>query len=285
MGNCGIWMILVAGAAAAAGCSRSSAQEYQLEGQVLAVDRTRQEITLKHEDIPRFMPGMTMAFKVRDRALLADRIPGELVKGTLIVEKTEVHLGALERTGFAPLAEPARLPGPNVLHPGEPVADATLLDETGARRTLAEWRGNVIAVTFVYTRCPIPDFCPRMDRHFRAVQEQVRTDDRLAGRVRLLSVSFDPEHDTPPVLAAHAAAVKADSRVWRFVTGRREDVERFAAQFGVSIVRDDPAAMEILHNLRTAIVDREGRLVAVLTGSDWMPTELVAALRQAHEGR
>jgi protein SCO1/2 len=122
-----------------------------------------------------------------------------------------------------------------------------------------------------------------MDRHFRAVQDQVRADPALLGGVLLLSVSFDPEHDQPAVLTQHAARLGADPAVWHFLTGNRDDVEAFAAQFGVSVMRD--RAGEIAHNLRTAIIDGEGRLITSLSGSDWAPADLVAEIRRARARR
>ncbi len=105
-----------------------------------------------------------------------------------------------------------------------------LLDETGATRRLSEWRGRTLAVTFIYTRCPLPDFCPRMDRQFADVQQIVTDDERLRGRVHLLSISFDPAYDTPAVLATHTKKVGAAPATWSFLTGDEGDVESFAAQ-------------------------------------------------------
>ena len=173
----------------------------------------------------------------------------------------------------------------DLLEPGEAVRDATLVDETGTRHRLEDWRGTVLAVTFIYTRCPLPNFCPVMDRHFRAVQEQVRTDPALRGGVRLLSVSFDPEHDQPGVLAKHAANLGADPAVWHFLTGNREDVDAFAAQFGVAVMRDAATPDEIVHSLRTAIIDGEGKLMTTLGGSEWAPADLVAEIRRARARR
>jgi protein SCO1/2 len=190
------------------------------------------------------------------------------------------------RTGFSPVVDV--YPATHVmdlLHPGEAIRDAILVDETGTRHRLEDWRGRILAVTFIYTRCPLPNFCPVMDRHFRAVQEQVRGDADLRGGVQLLSVSFDPERDQPAVLAKHAATLRADPEVWRFLTGDREDVDAFATQFGVSVMRDNTAPDDIVHNLRTAIIDGEGKLITTLSGSEWAPADLVAEIRRARARR
>jgi protein SCO1/2 len=279
-----IFVIVLAIIVGGAGCSRAAPREYKLEGQILAVNRERQEVTIRHGDIAGFMPGMTMAFKVRDLTLLDGRTPGDMVSAVLVVEEADAHLRALDRTGHAPVPAGEMLPM-HIVSPGEPVADARLVDQTGTPRQLADWRGQVLAVTFIYTRCPLPNFCPLMDRHFASVQDAIAADADLRGQVRLVSVSFDPAQDTPTVLARHASAVKADPAVWSFLTGENQDVEAFASQFGVSVMRDEPDAQEIVHNLRTAVIDGQGQLVTILNGSEWAPSDLVAALKQAHAKR
>jgi protein SCO1/2 len=156
-----------------------------------------------------------------------------------------------------------------------------LLDDTGATRQLREWRGRTLAVTFIYTRCPLPDFCPRMDRQFADVQQLVTDDAALRGHVQLLSISFDPEYDTPAVLATHAKKVGADPAVWSFLTGEQADIESFAALFGVSVMREGSDPGGVVHNLRTAVIDANGRLVKVMNGMQWAPSELVTELRGA----
>ena len=269
--------ILTAGLAA---CSRGRA--YELRGQIIAVNPSRQEITVKHEDIRGFMPGMTMPFKVRDRSLLEGRVPGELITATLVVGDNEAHLENIRRTGHAELAaadvEPAG--SFDLLEPGDEVPDEPFVDQNGAPRRLSEWRKKVIAVTFIYTRCPLPDFCPQMDRQFAAVQKTAAQDPVLKDRFHLLSVSFDPEYDTPPVLAAHARRAGADTTSWSFVTGHTADIDRFASRFGVSIMRNQ-SPQEIVHSLRTAVIDADGRLVKVFDGNGWMTGDLVSELRNA----
>jgi protein SCO1/2 len=124
----------------------------------------------------------------------------------------------------------------------------------------------------------MPDFCPLMDRNFQALQREIKKTPALAD-VRLVSVSFDPQFDTPPVLKAHAGRVQADPLVWSFVTGERDEIARFAARFGVSIDRAEQNPVDITHNLRTAVIDPEGRLVKVHTGNSWTPAEILADLK------
>ena len=255
---------------------------FDLKGQILAIDQARQEITVSHADIPGFMPAMTMPYKVRDANLLKGRTPGELIGATLVVEESDAYLQSIRHEGVAALPDerPAAR-AMDLLGVGEAVRDGELVDPSGARRSLGDWRGQVLAVTFVYTRCPLPNFCPLIDRHFAAVQEQVRSSSDLQGRVHLVSVTLDPDYDTPAVLLRHAGRLKADPAVWSLLTGSREQIETFASQFGVSVVRENAQRPELIHNLRTAVIDGNGRLVTMLSGGEWEPAALIAEIRNA----
>lgn len=266
----------MAGALLACG-RQAETREYELTGQILAVQAERGEVLIRHDDIKGFMPGMTMPFKVRDESLLAGKAPGDLVRATLVVADTTAHLSSLTTVGHAPIDVPPPPPAPAVLEAGALVADAPLVDQDGAPFTIASLHGHRAALTFTYTRCPLPDFCPLIDRHFRTVQQQIleRADMR---DVRLVTVTLDPAYDTPPVLRDHARQLKADTAGWSFVTGPPEDVARFGRQFGLFVEQnpDDPA--DITHNLRTVVVDTNGRLVKIIAGNAWTPAELVADL-------
>ena len=265
----------------AAGCNQapeSQTRTYQLTGQIVGMAPERREVTIRHEDIPNFMPGMTMPFTVGEAELLDGKTPGDLVTGTLVVGDTAAHLSTLTKTGHSPLQETAGQPA--FLRPGTPVADAPLVDQSGAARPLSSLRGHRVALTFIYTRCPLPEFCPLMDRHFAAVQKALAGKPGLAD-VRLVSVTLDPEFDTPAVLAAHAARLRADPGVWSFLTGEPAVVRGFEEQFGIYNERstDDPA--QITHNLRTAVIDPDGRVVKIITGNDWTPAGLLDDLAAA----
>ena len=273
-------LLLISGISA---CSKD--RRYPIAGQVLAVNVERQEVTVKHDDIRGFMPAMTMPFKVRRVEDLGRWKPGDVIRATLVVEETTGYLEDITKTGEAPLPEPTEETlAARMIEPGATVPDAEFTDQAGRRRRFSDWRGKTVAVTFVYTRCPLPDFCPQMDRHFAAVQALLQKDPELAKRVHLLSVSFDPAYDTPQVLRAHAKRLGADPAIWSYVTGPAESVDPFAAAFGVSIMRDDKPPQEILHNLRTPVIAPDGRLSEVLGGNQWTAQELLDAIRKA-DGR
>lgn len=267
----------------AAGCSRPApAKQYPLTGQVLSVNQAQQQITIKHEDIPGLMPGMTMSFPVATPALLVGREPGELITATLEVTEAVGRITSITRVGFTPLptdSNAAAMAG-SILSVGDAVPDAAFLDETNARRSIAQWRGTVTLLTFIYTRCPLPNFCPLMNQNFVKLQEAIGADPKLRGRVKLVSVSFDPEYDTPAVLAGEAKRLGADPTVWTFLTGDRATVDRFAAAMGVGLVRS-AGEWEITHNLRTILIDAHGRIAAIHSGNEWTVPAVLVDMRKA----
>jgi len=272
------WVPLVAALSVSACRSAPdpSAREFELHGQILAVRPERREVVIKHGDIKGLMPGMTMPFTVKDGALLSGKEPGDLVTATLVVGDNEVHLATLTKTGHA-TPEPAPPPPPDVRQPGETIADARLVDQDGAPKAFSSFRGHRVAMTFIYTRCPLPDFCPLMDKHFAELQKTIGATPSLAD-VRLVTVTLDPSFDTPRVLRAHARRQGADTTRWSFLTGDPKEVNQFGSQLGVYVEHNPTGSADITHNLRTAVIDPDGRLVKIHSGNDWTTAELVADL-------
>lgn len=277
--------LLLAALLTATACSRApETRTYQLRGQVLAVRSETSEILVKHEDIQGFMPAMTMPYRVKDAGLLKDRVPGDLITATLHVDPDLAWLSAIIKTGSAPIPEDAntKIPaaaGVHLLKPGDTVPDTTLIDQDDKRLTLSAWRGSAVVVTFIYTRCPLPQFCPLMDRRFAEIQSLAGADPALRGKVRLLSISFDPANDRAAVLRAHGAKAGADPTVWRFATAQEEIVDRLAATFGVNVIREQDGT--VTHNLRTTVIDPEGRIVAIHDSNAWSASSLVDELKAA----
>ena len=158
-------------------CSRTApAKQYQLTGQILDVKPDTKEVLVKHGDIPGFMPAMTMPYKVEDPTVLAGKQPGDLITATLVVGETEAHLSKIDKTGHAPIENttgPA-ITDSQMLKTGDPVPATKLVDENNASRPLTALKGHRVALTFMYTSCPQPDFCPLMDRNFAAVQNEIK---------------------------------------------------------------------------------------------------------------
>jgi protein SCO1/2 len=270
-------LVLVA-AASACGRSGPPPREFEIVGQIQAINAAQSQVTIKHQDIKGFMPGMTMTFKA-EKSAIDGRQPGDLVTGTLVVGEVDVHISRLTVTGHRELDPKTVLPadGSAIIQPGDMVKDATLIDQDGKMRHLSEWRGHRLALTFVYTRCPLPEFCPLMNQHFRTVQTTLAKTPALSD-VRLLTMTLDPAYDTPAVLKPFAAGAGADPARWTFLTATPADAAPFLEQFGIIVERDPSNEVQITHNLRTAVIGADGRLKSVQTGNRWLPDELVADL-------
>jgi protein SCO1/2 len=274
---------LVAVLVAAASCS--SAKTYEMRGQILGVNRDKMEILVKHEDIPGLMPAMTMPWKVQNANMLDTIGPGDLITSEIVVDDNQGVVTKITKLGTAKPDVPAPAgpgqPGVRYLMPGDAVPNQAFVDQDGRTRDFDGIRGDrAIAVTFIYTKCPIPTFCPAMDRQFAEAQALIKDKD-LEARAGLLSVSFDPKNDTPPVLKAHARKLGADPNVWTFVTGDRDAIDRFASSLLLTLVRGEAANPdEIGHTLRTTVVDRTGKIAKSYSGAEWTAAELVAELER-----
>ena len=264
---------------------RSDQRRFTLTGQIESLDPPIKNLVVKHDEIKGFMPAMTMPYEVRETKALDGLAPGDLITATLIVETTGAYLTEIKKTGSAPLEKkPPEAPAPTassgfeLLKPGEAVPDNAFVDQDGKKRAFSDFKGAPVIMTFIYTKCPLPTFCPLMDRHFAAMQKPLKADPALAN-VRLVSVSFDPATDTPAVMKAHAKKLEADFTRWTFLTGDRDEVDKFAARFGVSVGRALSDARDITHNLRTAIIDTDGKVVKVYTGNEWTPEQVLKDLK------
>jgi protein SCO1/2 len=273
-------------ALSASACSSTSDRhEYTLQGQIISIAPDHKDATIKHEDIKGFMSAMTMPYKVRDAKEYESLVPGDLINATLVVVSNDAYLKEVKKVGNAPLEQPpaeAAMPpassGFELLKLGQAVPSGTFVNQDGKATSLEAFRGSAVLVTFTYTTCPMPTFCPLMDRNFVTIQNRLKAEKNELN-VRLLTVSFDPAIDTPPVLKKHAEKLGADPRLWSFLTGDRDAIDQWASRFGVSVSRAMNDPRDITHNLRTAILDRQGNLVHVYTGNEWTPEQALADVR------
>lgn len=278
---CAVGLALVA-----SGCGPRSTNErtYVLQGQVLSVEGDRLQASIKHEEIKGLMPAMTMPYKMKDAKVLEGVKPGDLINAKLTIVLNDAFLSDVKKVGEAPLEKPsAEAPAPapsglELLKPGDAVPSVRFVDENGRNRAFSSFKGSTVLITFIYTRCPLPTFCPMMDRHFAAIQKAIESDPSLS-KVHLVSVSFDPLTDTPPVLKKHARELGADPARWTFLTGDRDTIDRFSARFGVSVSRALNDPRDISHTLRTAIVDPDGKLAKVYVGNEWTPNQVLVDLK------
>ncbi len=278
----GIAFVLVLGLV---GCrERASERTYAIKGRVVAVAANQQSVTLAHEAIPGYMPAMTMPFPIKDPRVLEGIEPGDEVEGELVVTEEEgwiARLRVVRKGEPQPWDRSKALPIEYLLNPDDDVPDITLVDQEGRTFRLSDWRGRTIVLTFIFTRCPFPNFCPLMSRRFVEAQEILRK--RRAewleqDRVRFLTLSFDPEYDTPAVLKAYGERWNADFRHWTFATSPVVEMARFGAHFGLSFWTEGGT---INHNLATAVIRPSGKLQKVFRGNEWTALDLVQEIEAA----
>jgi protein SCO1/2 len=258
---------------------------YKLTGIVREIDKDSGEVMIRHEEIPGFMKAMTMPFDLKGQEVLGELFVGDEVEGQLVVKSDDMQLKDVVITNPAPPAAITVGPDgkveikakPVVLSPGELAPDMTVTLEDGKKAKISDYRGKTLVLTFVYTRCPVPTFCPLMDRKFGEVAARLRNTPR-EDKVRLLSISFDPEHDTPEVLASHAKARGAKAPLWTYSVASHEELAKFGPQLGLIY---GPGEKEIMHNLCTAVIAPDGtiaRLDVGKAGGDWSIDDMVATI-------
>src|SRR5215813_14537281 len=277
--------IILLVAPAACGPRRSSKEKrYPLKGKVVAVDKDEHTATIAHENIPGYMPGMTMPFKIKNDADLEMLKPGDQVTATLVVDDLAswIEITAIVEGG-SPLTPTATVPGEP--KPGDEIPDFGLVNQDGKRFHLSQYRGKALALTFIYTRCPQPDQCTLMSNNFATIEKQLQNDPAVYGKTHLLTISFDPDYDTPKVMrsygASHTERYSDETfQHWEFATGSPDEVKGIAQFFGLRYFHDTSSGEEqVIHSLRTAVIGPDGVLVKLYRGNDWKPAQIIEDLR------
>ena len=276
--------LLIICLAFAASCRRSSANEkrFELKGKVVAVDRDKSQVTISHEDVKGYMPAMTMPFGVSetDLQILA---PEDQVVATLVVDgsKTRLEDVVISRQSGNPAAMPAVVSAKE----GDEVPNFTLRNQDDREIRIRNYRGKALLLTFIYTRCPIPDYCTLMSNNFAEVDRSLGQDAGVYAKTHLLSISIDPEYDTAKVLRSYGAAhtgryEKETFAHWEFAAGTKDQVKDIAQYFGLTYF---PEKDQIIHGLRTVIVTPDGKVAKIFKGNEWKPEEAVEALKKSLE--
>lgn len=272
----------------AAACLARASDRYPVTGIVLQVDRPQHSFVASCAAIPGYMDAMSMSYSVLNDRELDTLKPGAYVDFTLVVEKERsyaegVHIHRYESAEREPLlARRLQLlePPHATVQPGQPVPDFTLTDQTGKRVALSQFAGKVVAVTFIYTSCPLPDYCFRLSNNFGQLNR------RFAGRMgrdlTLFSITFDPVHDQPKVLAQYAATWKADPASWHFLTGSLDEIKAVSRQFGLDFWADEGF---FTHSMHTLVIDGHGKLAADFEGNQFTARQLGDYLEAAMAGR
>ena len=263
-------------------------QTFEVAGQIRELDIANKTVRIAHEEIPDYMPAMTMPFNVRDAALLDELVAGDPVRFQFIVTESDSWISRIEKNPSeetnlsAVAADAGTTPQDRELdrvQTGEVVPDFELVDQNGEPIRLRDFRGKAVVLTFIYTRCPIPNFCPLMSKNFADLQSRLAPE--FPGRFVLLSVSIDPRFDRPEVLKRYSARYEADTRHWKFATGDEEQINGVAGLMGLL---HEPENGLISHDLRTALISPDGRLVHLWKSNVWTPYEVQRRVRETLTG-
>jgi protein SCO1/2 len=264
-------------------------RSFRARGIICEIPPGGQSVIVRHEEIPGFMPKMTMEFSVREPAELRGLKPGDAIAFQVRANEEDSWIEGLQRTNATDLA-PLPPAGPTSsallqagqLKPGEKMEDAELLDETGRTFRLSEFRGRAVAFTFIFTRCPLPDFCPRMNQHFNRARAQLRQQSDGPTNWQFLSISFDAEFDQPGVLKRYASGYRGTNEDrWLFAVGPKGVIDAMGSKLDFRWANEGGS---FVHNLRTVVLDTEGRVYRKFEGNRWKAEELAEALAEAAQG-
>jgi len=248
---------------------------------VLLVEPDKHLVTVSHEDIKGYMPGMTMPFTVPKESDLQILAPGDQLTATLVIDGSHSWLEDLIITKQS--ADVSTIPGTIQAKEGDEIPNFTLRNQDDREIRIHNYRGKALLLTFIYTRCPVPDYCTLMSNNFAQIDRELGKDPALYEKTHLLSVSIDPAYDTPSVLRSYGAAhteryEKETFAHWEFASGKKEQVKEIADFFGL---RYFPEQDQIVHGLRTIIVNPEGKVAKIYSGNDWKPEDALNELRKA----
>lgn len=264
---------------------RSSGNEmrYDFKGKVVAVEPENHSVTVAHEDIKDYMPAMTMPFAVRNESDLQILAKDDEITATLVVDGSHSWLEDLIITRQS-ASTAAAMPGVTIAKEGDEVPNFTLRNQDNREIQMQKYRGRTLLLTFIYTRCPVPDYCTLMSNNFAQIDRALSQDANLYQKTHLLSVSIDPSYDTPQVLrsygAAHTERYQNETFAhWEFAGGTVEQVKTIAEYFGLTYYPDKD---QIIHGLRTVIIKPDGKIAKIYTGNDWKPEEVIEVIHRLH---
>lgn len=265
------------------------AKHYAVKGTVVAVDRAKKKATVEHEDIVGYMPAMTMDFPVRADWVWDDLTKGAEIRADLVVDnvKGEYWLENIAIVAAPNPNKPAPPVDENFAQIGNEVPNFTFTNQDGKRISTGDFRGKALAVTFIYARCPLPEYCILMSKNFSDLANQLENSD-LKDNIRLLSVSFDPNTDTPAKLKEYGIGylgkdAKADFTVWQLATGTDKEVKDVANFFGLRYEVDQSDKTQFAHSLRTAVITPDGKVTKIFAGNEWTPKDLLRELQKSLE--
>ena len=264
----------------------SSYKTFKLRGKVVSTNPATAEVTVNHEAIPGFMEAMTMPYKVKDANILSELHPGDVITADVLVSKDANSDVLLDHIVVVGQSRPDYRPtvSYHVPAPGDKVPDFKLRNQDGRPISLDQFRGKELLITFIYTRCPLPTFCPRVTRNFADINRQLAADPALSNRTHLLCVSFDPENDTPERLRAYGATyIGSDAKTafarWDFAVPGKQALDKMAQWFDVGLTHE--ADSTITHTLSTTLIGADGKVIRFYPGNGWTVDQVLSDVKQA----
>jgi len=255
-----------------------------LRGKVVSADAAKGEVTLNHEAIPGFMEAMTMPYKLKDASILSELHPGDTITADVLVSEDPNADYLLDHIVVVAQARPDYRPAVayHVPAAGDQAPDFKLRNQDGRPIHFGQFKGKALLVTFIYTRCPLPNFCPRVTRNFATIDKQLEADPALYARTHLLCVSFDPEHDTPERLRAYAVTyIGSDAKSvfvhWDFAVPEKPVLAEMAKFFNLGMTNE--ADGTITHTLSTTLIGPNGRVARFYPGNEWTVEDVMVDLR------
>ena len=260
-------------------------KRFDLKGKVVAVERDKHLVTISHEAVKDFMPGMTMPFMLPDEATLGYLATGDDITATLVVDGGQSWLENVTITRQS--TDPSATTGITEAKEGDEVPDYTMVNQDAKDIRLNNFRGKALLLTFIYTRCPLPEYCNLMSTNFAEVDRQLQKEPDVYSKTHLLSITIDPDYDTPKVLrsygAAHTERYQNETfEHWDFASGTKDQIKGVAQFFGLRYFQGSD---QIVHGLRTVIIGPEGKVVKVYRDNQWKPEEAVTVMKSALSGK
>ena len=246
------------------------------------------EVTLNHEAIPGFMDAMTMPYKLKDPSIVSELHPGDVITADVLVSQGADAGVLLDHIVVVAQGKPDYRPAVTYHVPakGDVVPDFKLRNQDGRIIHLDQFRGKYLLLTFIYTRCPLPNFCPLVTHNFAVIDKQLAADPTLKGKAHLLCVSFDLEHDTPDRLKAYGEQYigsDADTAFahWDFAVPAKPVLTEMAKFFDVGM--SDAGDGTITHTLSTTLIGPDGKVLKFYPGNEWTPEQVLADVKQSFE--
>jgi protein SCO1/2 len=277
-------LVLVACNRSAQTADNNLDRHYDARGIIRGFAPDRRAIDVEHEDIRGFMPSMTMPFSVRDSKQIAGMRIGDAISFRLTVTNNDSWIDQIKRINVDEVRLPAPTATPETrltsdasprLREGDVMPPFQLIDQDGKKIDMEKFHGHPLVLTFIFTRCPLPNFCPLMSKHFAELQNAIKNGSGGLAQTRLLGISFDPDFDSPQILKAYAEHEQADPNIWTFATGEKSEIDDLTHEFSVYVQTEGGT---ISHGLATALIDSEGKITKIWRGNGWSPSEVIGEI-------